>query len=444
MSGGSCAADWRFIWKLVVLGFLWRLVIAVLTVVPSEDGANYLWMAEHFADGNATDALGEVFPPLMPLLMAPLIWLGADPFRGGQVLLALAGALAVIPIVRASEAMLQGSGRCAGCMAVVAHLPVRFAAEIYTEPLFILAGAFALWAAALGRWYLLGLLAGVAFWVRPEAALLPIGFLLFRPRLAWRALLPFVALALLLAAWRATLGFGFNLSPKLAFNWERTVFANDTTAFFLHLLKLPWLWIEAFSLVGLLAIWGALRRREPCVRPLLWTWLLVVLLIAAFLPRRRFLVGWMFAVIPIAAMGFATLPRRWHDILLAIIVLLGLVLSLRVTDPNRVAERDLGQHLENVMSEDPADDVVTGDMTRVLYFAGQRPLPPRHFTADQLVNMATSPRRARFVVLATEKPTALLVEQRLTGFTRAQLPSRLAQQCVDRGILVLEPVERRR
>ena len=69
-------------------------------------------MPERFAAGNATAALDEVFPPLMPLLLAPLIWLGADPFRGSQILLALAGALAVIPTARASEAMLSGSGRC--------------------------------------------------------------------------------------------------------------------------------------------------------------------------------------------------------------------------------------------------------------------------------------------------------------------------------------------
>lgn len=439
----SRGTDWWFLGRLVALAFLWRLLVATLTVVPSEDGANYLWMAERFAEGEASAALSEVFPPLLPLLVAPLTWLGADPFRAGQVLLALAGALAVLPIVRASEAMfpkVPGAGRLAGYMAVVAHLPVRFAAEVYTEPLFILAGALALWAGTLQRWWLLGLLAGLGFWIRPEAALLPVGFLLFRLR-AWRALLPFVALVLLLAAWRAALDLGFDPVPKATFNWERTVFAEGYLAgLLLNLLKLPWLYVEAFSLMGLVAIWGVVCHQRLC-KPILWIWLLVFLLVAAFLPRRRFLVGWMFTVAPVAAAGLIAFPRRWQDLLLTVVVVAGLLLSLRVTDPNRIAERDLGRHLQNVMSE---EDFVTGDMTRVLYFAGQRPLPPRHFTVQELVDLAAGSRPARFVVLATEKPTALAVEKRLGGFVRADLPQRIAKECADRGILVLERVERKR
>ncbi|MHC4815932.1 MAG: hypothetical protein ACYTFN_22910 [Planctomycetota bacterium] len=439
-TSSGCATSWRFVWTLVALGFLWRVLIAALTVVPSEDGANYLWMAERFAAGDATGALSEVFPPLMPLTLVPPIWLGADPFRAGQVMLALVGALAVLPIIRASEAMLPGSGRAAGCMAVVAHLPVRFAAEVYTEPLFLLIGGLALWAGAIQRWWWLGLLAGLAFWIRPEAALLPMGFVLFRPRAAWRALIVFTLLVLALALWRSTLALGFNLTPVGTFILERTVFAEPDLGagilrFLAQLLQLPWLWVEAFALVGLLALWGALRRKEPCTRPVLWVWLMVVVMIAAFLPRRRFLVGWMFTVAPLAAMGLATLPRRWHDLLITIIILMGLALSLRVTDPNRIAEREVGQHLSNVMSD---GDVVTGDMTRVLYFAGQRPLPPKHFTVEQLTAMAATPTPARFVVLATGKPTAMPVEQRLTDFTRAALPAKIAKLAADRGILVLE------
>jgi hypothetical protein len=42
------------------------------------------------------------------------------------------------------------------------------------------------------------------------------------------------------------------------------------------------------------------------------------------------------------------------------------------------------------------------------------------------------------VVLATGKPTAMPVEQRLTDFTRAALPAKIAKLAADRGILVLE------
>ena len=160
-AAGRCAASWSFIWTLVWLGFLWRLLISSMTPVPSEDGANYLWMAEQFAAGEPAQALSEVFPPLLSMLLAPWIWFGADPFRSGQVLLAMVGALTVMPIVRASEAMLFGSGRCAGCMVVVATLPVKYTAEIYTEPLFILIGGFAFWAGTVRRWWLMGLLSAM-------------------------------------------------------------------------------------------------------------------------------------------------------------------------------------------------------------------------------------------------------------------------------------------
>ena len=49
--------------RIVAAGFALRLLVSVLTPVPREDGANYLWMAERFASGEAGLALSEVFSP---------------------------------------------------------------------------------------------------------------------------------------------------------------------------------------------------------------------------------------------------------------------------------------------------------------------------------------------------------------------------------------------
>src|SRR5262245_48685597 len=93
--GDTAVASGRFLWLLCALGLSWRLVIAARTPLPSEDGVNYLWMAERFAQLDARAALSEVFPPLLPLLTALPVKLGIDPFRAAQLVLCACGAAAL-------------------------------------------------------------------------------------------------------------------------------------------------------------------------------------------------------------------------------------------------------------------------------------------------------------------------------------------------------------
>jgi hypothetical protein len=62
---------------------------------------------------------------------------------------------------------------------------------------------------------------------------------------------------------------------------------------------------------------------------------------------------------------------------------------------NRIGERVVGEHLAQRLAP---GQTVASDMTRVLWFAGQRPLPPRHFDAPWLIARARQP-DVGFVVL---------------------------------------------
>ena len=76
-------------------------------------------------------------------------------------------------------------------------------------------------------------------------------------------------------------------------------------------------------------------------------------------------------------------------------------------------------------------------MTRVVYFAGRRPLPPQHFGAEELIELGRDP-AVRVIVLGARRPAAPQVEAALAGsFERADLPPDLARGAADRGILVL-------
>ncbi|MDA0934948.1 MAG: hypothetical protein O3C51_15975, partial [Planctomycetota bacterium] len=70
--------------------------------------------------------------------------------------------------------------------------------------------------------------------------------------------------------------------------------------------------------------------------------------------------------------------------------------------------------------------------------AGSRPLPPRHFSVDELVERAQDP-TVRFVVLGAHRDGTKEVEQALVpGFTRYVLPEVEQRAAYLRGILVLE------
>lgn len=424
------------LYPILALGFIWRICISWLTPIPSEDGVNYLWMAERLAEGEASLALSEVFPPLLSLLTAVPVALGLDPFRAAQLILSLGGTLAVLPLARATEVVVPCGGVCAGCVLAFSPLPIRFAAEVYTEPLFLLLGGLAINSGLRQCWWALGLWSGMAFWVRPEALILPLAFVVTHPRRAWRALLPAALLVMTLSLWRAALGLGFSLVAKLDLILERSVASEGShlTSFFEHLIQIPWLSVEAYGLVVPLALWGLLRNRSRGMVPLYWAFLFAVIVICGFLPRRRFLVSWLIAVTPIAVAGLYALPRGARTPVIWAIVALGVTLSLRTTDPNRLAERRVGEYLAAHL---PPGESVSGDMTRVIYYSGRRPLTPRRFTPEEIIEAALEP-DVRYVVLGARRESTPAVTTGLeTEFAPFPLPTGLDTSAADRGILVL-------
>ncbi len=423
---------------VALLAQAWRIVLCARTPVPSEDGVSYLWMGERFAAGDFAAPLGEVFPPLLSLLAAPWIALGVDAWVATQVALALAGAASVWACARLAAALAGDAGQArafafaAAWLTAFAALPARFCAEVYTEPLFVLVIALAAHAGVHSRWLVCGVWTGVAFWLRSEALVLPLALACAR-RGAWRALLPAGAAVMLLASLRAWAGHGFDLVPKLSFNWGKSAVGDSLAALGAGLVDLPGAWFEAFGVAGALALVGFAVRGTPAARGLRLALLFAVLVVVAFATRRRFLVAWWPLVVTFAGVGLATLPPRARVAVLVAAVALGGVLGLRTTDENRVAEREVGRALAARLA--PGEAIVS-DLARVLYFAGQRPLPPRHLAPEEVVAMANAA-NVRFVVLGARRSGFDAVRAGLPGFDSAPLLPDLAELVAARGLAVL-------
>jgi hypothetical protein len=161
--------------------------------------------------------------------------------------------------------------------------------------------------------------------------------------------------------------------------------------------------------------------------------------ILLFLPRRRFLISWFFVVLPFAVRGLRSLPERGRWPTLFVAGLTGLFASLKIGETDRIGERQVGEYLGARLEP---DETVAGDMTRVLWFAGSRPIPPRHFSVEELVERAQEP-TVRFVVLGARREGTQQVEQALApDFTRYVLPEIEQRAAFLRGILVLERAPR--
>lgn len=434
----------RIVGLLSLVAFAFRAILMALTPVPSEDGVSYLWMAERFAVGDFVAPLGEVFPPLLSLLAAPLIAAGLDAWLATQSVLALAGAASVWAGARLAAALAPDPTRArefaiaAGWLLAFAALPARYCAEVYTEPLFILVVALAAHDAVRERWIVCGAWVGVAFWLRSEALVLPLALAVTR-RGAWRALLPAGVAVAGLAGWRGIAGHGFDLVPKLAFNWSKSALGDSAAALADGLSALPGAWFEAFGVAGVLALAGFAVWRGVADRGLRLAMLLAVVVVIAFATRRRFLVAWWPLVVPYAVVGLGGLPIRLRWLALGAAVVSGGVLGLRTTSVDRLAERDVAQALRARLGK---GEVIVSDLTRVVYFAGQRPLPPRHPASDELLALARAA-NVRFVVLGARRQGAGVVRAGLLGldpraFEPETLPPALAVLAASRGLEVFK------
>lgn len=407
-------------WLLAAL--LLRVAASALVSLPDQDGVSYLWMAEQFAAGEFAAPLGEVFPPLLALVIAPFVALGLEPFRAGQLVLAIAGTLAILPCARL---MTQDHVLRAGplLLAVTLGLPIRFGAEIYTEPMFLGCSAAGLLAGIQGRAWQSGAWSAVAFWLRPEALALPLGLWL-ADRRRWPVwVLPLVAV-LLLAVARGIAGHGFDPLPKLAFHEQKLALGDGGDPDLLprlmdNLALLPGAWLEAFQLVGLLAVVGCFVSRGARARDTGAVLLIGLAAILVFVMRRRFLVAWTPCVLVFAFAAITALrPVRLQQLVLLLAAAIGIWVGLRPTDPDKAVERDVGAWLAAQL---PPGERVEGDLPRVLYFAGQRPPPPRHRTIGELVEAARDP-AVRFFVLGIRREQAAAVATQLAEYRPVTLP----------------------
>ncbi|MCR9247130.1 MAG: DUF2029 domain-containing protein [bacterium] len=422
---------------------IWVFVLAWHRPVPSEDGVSYLWMAERFAAGDWHAGLSTVFPPGFSLVTAPFVALGLSLECAANVVNAVAFGLTIAPLAALARRLgpdLPHVEWLAAVLFLSGSLLARVAAEVYSEPVFLLLMALGTVAGLRRKDHWLGLLSGLAFWVRPEGLLLAASFVLARPRSAWRAL-PWVAAGVFaLALLRWFHGHGCDPLPILGFHEARDDLP-ERGDLFANAVAIPGAWLEAFGPVGLLALAGLLWRSSRTAtdavarRALWWQVGLQIAVICTFVVRRRFLLSCALPVVAFAAVTVARLPARWRALVVVAAVLFGAIGAWRGRiDPDRIAEREVGAWLGSRLH---AGESVTGDLTRVVWFAGQRPLPPRHFDVEQLAAMAMA-EGVRYFVFSERRSRAPVLEARLNGlFGRMPLPESLASMSAERGLVVL-------
>ncbi|MCU0866702.1 MAG: hypothetical protein MUC36_23205 [Planctomycetes bacterium] len=425
----------RALWGLGALLAAWSLLLAYRSPVPSEDGVSYLWIAERFAAGDFAAALSTVFPPGYPLLLAPFVALGLDVERAAQGFGALTLAATLWPLSRLATI----GGAVTACPAVLlfvaSPLPSRLVAEVYSEPPYLLLMAWGAWFGCRGRMVAMGSCAALAFWIRPEGSLLAASFVLVMPRRAWPSLLPVALGVLVLAAWRQAVGHGFDPLPIHAFHEGRDDLPERGLV--LHnLVALPGPWFEGLAVAGLLVLPTLRPSIAPVLRPFVWQVLLQVAVICTFVVRRRFFVSCAVAVHVLAGTVLARWPRRVQYVVLAVALAIGLVSGWNGgIDRDRAVERDLGAWLRPQLR---AGERLVSDLPRVAYFAAQRPLPPRHFTAAQLLALVAAPEVAVVVLRDRSErvPFAELEPQLAPRFDRVALPAGLAEAAAVRGVAV--------
>lgn len=421
--------------RLALLTVVWRMVLAWASPVPSWDGVSYLWMAERFAALDFASALEEVFPPGFSLLLAPWLALGLDPLAAGQWFGAVCAGATLWPLAAIVRREAPGGEFAVAVSWATSSLLARTAAEGLSEPPFLLAMAFGSLAGLRQRWWQVGVWSAIAFWIRPEGSLLAAAFVLQERWPAARALVP-VAIGVLLLAWlRWLCGHGFDPLPIHGFHELRDDLP-ERGAFFANLVDVPGNWLEAYGPVGVLAVagwWLVGRRRGSAFG---WMVGLQIAVVCTFIVRRRFLLSCAVPVFVQAVQALQLLRPRWRAAAVVVCVLFGTIGAWRgLTESDRSAERHLGEWLGAQLQP---DETLTGDLTRVVWFAGRRPLPPRRFEADRILQMAAPP-EVRFVVIGTKRATAKELDLGLRrDFDAVTLPPDLAPLATARGIRVYE------
>ncbi len=274
---------------------------SLLGVWAHWDGFWYLSIATLGYGGRA---VATAFFPLYPLVVRLF---GGTDVSGILVSFAcfLAGSWLIYQIARRE----LGPDAAWYTIVALAFFPSSFYfTAVYPEALVLLLSAAALYLLSLGRIGWAALLAGIASAASVDGVLigLPILLTLYQQRRPWREWLSLLLVPLGLLAYMAYLFFAFG-SP-LTFqhaqaHWGRS-FALPWTTFWIgirdfwrHMPQLAWphlfatgeplvvisnTWNLVFALLGLLLLYYAIRR----LRPALWSYALVVLLVPLFYPSN--------------------------------------------------------------------------------------------------------------------------------------------------------------
>lgn len=426
----------RTIALLVGAALAWRLVLAARTPVPSGDGCSYLWIARQFAEGRFALGLSEVFPPGFPLLCAPFVALGIDPWSVGLWICCSTAALTVWPIVRIADHLRANAGVPAAVLWITSSLLARNAAEVFSEPTYLLAMACGTLSGLRAQWWRCGLWSGVAFWIRPEGVLLAASFAILERRRALALLLPTTLAVAALAVLRWWHGHGLDPLPMLAFHVNERDDLPERGNVLGNLLQVPASCFEAFAGCAVLPLLLLVPRFRGAKNTAALVWQIVMQIgaVVTFVTRRRFLLSAAVPVLTLGGTALAALQPRVRIVVLTLLVSFELVTGWRgVTDADRIAERQVGEYLRDHV--EPGDRIVT-DLTRILWFADRRPLWPRHFRVDELLALAAEP-ATRFVALRAKHATFPELERGLAAtWQRATLPPDLDASVRERGIAV--------
>lgn len=181
----SLWSTYRLLGLAVALALGVRLYLLWQYYCINSDGVRYVNAARDFFDGRFADGLSSVYPPAYPLLIASLYPLIGDWELSGQIWSLLSGVLLLIPLFVLLKKIYGEQVALVACfLAAVAPYLARYSAHVRTESLFLLLSTLALLVfhqgiekVLLSPFFYGGLLAGLAYLVRPEA----IGFLVIVP-----------------------------------------------------------------------------------------------------------------------------------------------------------------------------------------------------------------------------------------------------------------------
>lgn len=425
----------RALWIVGALLAAWTLLLAWRSPLPSEDGVSYLWIAERFAEGDFTAALSTVFPPGYPLLLAPWIWLGGN----GETVAHCFGAVCLTatlwPLARLASWASAPTVWPVVLLFAASPLPPRLCAEVYSEAPYLLLMAWGAFFGVHGRMLAMGACAAAAFWIRPEGSLLAASFVLVTPRSSWLSLVPVALSVLALAAWRWSVGHGFDPLPIHAFHEGRDDLPERGQVL-QNLLAVPGPWFEGLAFAGALVLPLLFRPGARRLWPFVWQVALQVGVILTFVVRKRFFVSCAVAVHVLAGLVLGRCPRLAQRVVLVVAFGIGVRSGLAGgIDADRAVERDLGVWLRPQLA---ADDRLVSDLPRVVYFAGEPPLPPRHFTLSQMLDQIAGTDVAWVVVRDRSErvPFAEFAPHLAARFERVALPAGLAEAAAVRGVAV--------